>query len=393
MKKSKMICAVLAAAMLAGCAANTKDNETAEEVLQSPTIMTTTETTMPTEITTEQTTTAAEQTTVSEVSETEDASPVNLSLETEFIDYKFIENYEGTKDIGELADKAVDFVKSGEIYKKTMADFNTLLTEGKLVDPDTETQIEYDDFISRFSDYISNDVIEPVLIAAYPNDYDGDGKEEAYIIVEMPERWGYGVYFGKRDLVIFSDKDQNMEIVDEISDMYPPILLDYGSFKQITIGGSGSCGAEDHTCIYGVQDGKSVKLYFIRGSFCKEDCFLSTFGWQGSGDFMYFDTVKQRYVSIKGVDVPLDEIRKMDTAGDLTDDLDNNRFFAAQLIGGKYYCFIEGMMDYGTVYTYENNAFLHMENSNVRISTNECELEVVTDINIDEAVASMKHID
>lgn len=397
MKMSKMICAILAAAMLAGCAAREEATEiTQESVRTLPSVITTFETSVITtteepEVQTSAETTAEETTSAQTAVYTENI--VQVSDGNEFIDYKFTENYEGTKDIGGLAEKAISFVKSSEVYKNAMEDFNTLLTDGKLVDPETKrTEIEYDEYISRFSDYISEDVIEPVLITAYPNDYDGDGKEETYIIVEMPARAWYGVSHRITDLVIFSDKDEKMEIIDDTANMWDTNLLDYGSFKQITIGGNGYFGVEDHNSLYGVQNGRSVELYRLRGSYCKEDCFLSSFGWQGMGDFMYFDTVKQCYVGIRGVDVPLDEIREMDTTGVFAGDLDNNRFFAAQYIGEKYYCFIEGMMDWGTVYTYENNEFRLVEDTYVRTSS--CwNIDYVMDINIDEAVASMKHID
>lgn len=388
MKRSKMLCAVLAAAMLAGCAANTEDNETAEEVLQSPTAMTTT--TAESEVQTSAETTAEETTSVQTAAYTENI--VQVSDGNEFIDYKFTENYEGTKEIGGLAEKAISFVKSSEVYKNAMEDFNILLTEGTILDPETgKTGIEYDEYISRFSDYISEDVIEPVLITAYPNDYDGDGKEETYIIVEMPARAWYGVSHRITDLVIFSDKDEKMEIIDDTANMWDTNLLDYGSFKQITIGGNGYFGVEDHNSLYGVQNGKSVELYRLRGGYSKEDCFLSSFGWQAMGDFMYFDTVKQQYVCIKGVDVPLDEIREMDMTDILSNPIDSEYIFA-ELIGEKYYCFTRGVMDSGVIYTYENGAFKHMEHSHVRNSENVMNMDVVTDINIDEAVANMKHI-
>lgn len=393
---SKMLCAVLAAAMLAGCAAKEEAPEiTQESVRTLPSVITTFETSVITtteepEIQTSAETTAEETTSAQTAVYTENI--VQVSDGNEFIDYKFIENYEGTKEIGGLAEKAISFVKSSEVYKNATEDFNTLVTDGKLIDPETgKTGIEYDEYISRFSDYISEDVIEPVLITAYPNDYDGDGKEETYIIVEMPARAWYGVSHRITDLVIFSDKDEKMEIIDDTANMWDTNLLDYGSFKQITIGGNGYFGVEDHNSLYGVQNGKSVELYRLRGGYSKEDCFLSSFGWQAMGDFMYFDTVKQQYVCIKGVDVPLDEIREMDMTDILSNPIDSEYIFA-ELIGEKYYCFTRGVMDSGVIYTYENGAFKHMEHSHVRNSENVMNMDVVTDINIDEAVANMKHI-
>lgn len=375
MKMSKMLCAVLAAAMLAGCAANTEDNETAEEVLQSPTAMTTTtaesEVQTSAEITTEQTKTTepteitAEETTVTEAEEWKGLL-VEVSAGNEFIDYKFIENYEGTKDIGELSEKAVEFLMTTEEYENAMSEFDKI--DEEFGEP-----------------YITDGKLIPQFEQAYPDDYDGDGSTETFITLAMPVRESFNIL---NRFFIFADSSGNMTLLDNVNGVYDTIFLDYGSFKQITFGGCGSCGAADHIVLYGVDDGNVTKLYGGRGHFYKQDCFLSFFGWQSSGSFMYFDTVRKQYISIdSSVGISADELREMDTTGVL-----GEIFWGAQLFGGKYYCIVQGVMDSGEIYTYENNTFTYVEDSKIRTQHDEGR-DYVIDIDIDEAVASMKHID
>ncbi|MDE6131766.1 MAG: hypothetical protein K2G04_00105, partial [Oscillospiraceae bacterium] len=177
--------------------------------------------------------------------------------------------------------------------------------------------------------------------------------------------------------------------------MYPVQFLNYGNFKQIAIGGEGMAGVEAFIILYGVKDGKLEKLYGDRCRFAKEDCFLSAFGWQGRGDFMYYDTVAREYRVINGVDVEIDDIRAMDTANVLAEVLDcDEKLLDIKLIGGKYYCIVQGYTDWGHVYTYDNGKFTFIEDSNVRISLNSnlYELKEVVDIDIEQALANMKPV-
>lgn len=406
MKKFRLFGVLLSAAMLAACSeqpaeepAEIADNteavtlsETTVETTAATASETTAETT--TETTTEQVTETTSETETEEVPQTEEGEYVQVSPDNEFIDFEFIEDYQGTTEIGGLAEKAIAFMKKSEQYKRSADSVDSFTFDGMIKNPDVLYSLEEAKrYSEEFSEYISDGVIEPKISAAYPADYDGDGNTETFIIIKMPYSPphlmdGLAVV---RDFVVFADKDGNMEIIDETSDMYPVQLLNYGKFKQIVIGGEGMAGVEDHTCLYGVLDGKLVRYYGDRCSFKKEDCFLSVFGWQGVGDFMYFDTSAKEYRVIDGVDIEIENIRAMDTENSLADILESN-FLACQLIGGKYYCFITGMMDWGTIYTYDSGSFTLIKDSNVRISTNLYELKKVIDIDIEQALASMKSV-
>lgn len=368
MKNLRLFGVMLSAAMLVSCSGSggSPQENTAESSATTSEAMETA------------TTTVSETEKITEKEEVPEPAEeyVEVSPDNEFIDFEFIEDYKGTTDIGDLADKAVEFLKESEFYSKSMENISEFTDE-------------------EFVPYIEDGVVVPKFNMAYPNDYDGDGNTETFIIIKMPYSPPYlrdGLVI-VRDFVIFADKDGNMEIIDETSNMSPAVLLNYGDFKQIAIGGEGTCGVEAHTVLYGIKDGRLTMLYGDRCRFVKEDCFLSVFGWQGRRDFMYFDTAAQEYRVIVGVDVSAEDIRAMDTTNVLAEVLDyDENFLDIKLIGGKYYCIVQGYPDWGHVYTYDNGVFTLIEDSNVITSLNLCELKAVVDIDIEQALTNMKPV-
>ncbi|MDE5858842.1 MAG: hypothetical protein K2H23_00385 [Oscillospiraceae bacterium] len=383
MKKIHKIIAAIAAlaltAAFSSCSGNVSDNTGEADVTESVT-----ESTETAEITTGETVSIpaiscfAEPETEQTTEDTEEEVKgfdydgeeyVQVSPDNEFVDFKFIEDYQGTADIGDLADKAVEFLMTTDEYTDAMSKIE-------------EIDVEFGE------PYIKDGKLFPQFETAYPADYDGDGSTETFIMLKMPMRYSLSLLYR---FFIFADSSENMVLLDHTFDIYDTFFLDYGKFKQITFGGEGTAGAEAHCGLYGVENGKAEVLYHDRCSFAKEDCFLSAFGWQGVGDFMYFDTAAQEYRVIDGIDVAIDDIRAMDTEDSLADILDD--FWACQLIGGKYYCFITGMMDSGTIYTYGNGRFTLVEDSKVRRSDNLYEMPKVVDIDIEQAIANMKPVE
>ncbi|MCM1382177.1 MAG: hypothetical protein NC192_09575, partial [Muribaculaceae bacterium] len=298
---------------------------------------------------------------------------VEVSPDNEFIDYEFIENYQGTTDIGELADKAVEYLKTTEEYETAMSHFD-------------EIDEEYGE------PYIKDGKIVPQFNTAYPADYDGDGTTETFIVVDMPFWWhGYGM---TTSFFIFADSGENMTLLDYNCCTYGTVFLDYGKFKQITFGGGGTMGAEDHQFLYGVIDGKVKRLYGGRVSFYKFECFLTTFGWQGSGDFMYYDTAAREYRAIVGKAMTVDEIKAMDkdlTLKEYYDWYDENGYVVFVFIGGKYYNAALGPMDTGNIYTYENGKFI-LSHDRVRRTSSDYNVSMVADVDVDAAIAEMKPV-
>lgn len=395
MMKFPVITAAIAAIALTAAFSSCTEDGGAADVTEAVTTSEITET-MPETVMIPTTTCFVEDETEEEVQEPAEEY-VQVSAGNEFIDFEFIEDYQGTADIGALADKAAAFMKESEEYKRSADSVESFTVEGMLKNPDAVyTLDEAEKLSAEFAEYISDGVIEPKTAAAYPADYDGDGSTEAFIIIKMPY-FPLGLADGLvtvRDFIVFSDKYGNMSIVDETCNMYPVQFLNYGKFKQIAIGGDGMAGVESHISLYGVTDGRVEKLYGGRGSFAKEDCFLSFFGWQGTGAFMYYDTAALEYRVIDGVAVPKETVQAMDTDNVLADYYgDGVPPEPFELIGGKYYLAVFGAMDWGSVYVYEDGKFVNLPDSKVRCNSDyDNGLDIVTDIDIEQALAEMKPV-
>lgn len=371
MKKQKLLAALAAAILLTACNTNSADNAAEQSVTVTETASQTTATVS--ETSAETTEMIPTETEASSENSTE-PEYAEVSEDNVFIDYEFIENYQGTTEIGVLAAGAVEFLTESEYYAES-----------------TENIGEFTgDEFKKYFDESGN--ILPRLQTAYPEDYDGDGSTETFIIVDMPYMIGIPT---ERSFLIYADSKGDMTLLDHISGVYDTTLLNYGSFKQITFGGSGTAGVEDHTNLYGVADGKAVLLYGGRVSYSKEDCFLATYGFQGAGDLLYFDPAEREYCVIGSTMVDIEDVRAMDTSNSLADIFDNYNegdFLFFSSIGGKYYCVVRGAMDPGDIYVYENGSFTYLEDSKVRVSTNLCDLKEVTDIDINKAIAEMKSV-
>ena len=218
-----------------------------------------------------------------------------VSVGNEFIDYKFLTELPSTTDIGDLADKAVQCLMESEYYTEAAA---------------SEKARKKESFAHYFDE---NRTLTPIFSEAYVDDFDGDGKTETFIVVDMP------LDTVERNYLIFADSKENMSVIEHYCGINLEAVLDYGEFKHIVFGGYGWLGVDMHSNLFGVVDGKAVDFYSIRGKFVKENCFVSTFGHQGMGDFMYYDTVMQEYRTIVGKEIPLDVIKEMDKDNVLTD--------------------------------------------------------------------------
>lgn len=390
-RKLLSVFAAMCVLMTACAAGNNSDSGLSETE-------TVTESVISSETTSETTTAAASETTseitivtTSETVETTETAETTITEKTpeiiyvkaedmSFTDFAFIEYYKGSKDANETSEKAIEYLKTTEEYAQSQ---------------------KYSDFYKeKYPKYFDeNGVLVPKLHESYTEDFDGDGKTEAFLLIDMPYSHGYpSKYFSAvYSFLIFIGNDGNAELIDYNCGLYYPQLLDYGYNKQLVIGGSGSCGAESHTIIWAVRDGKAASLYGFRGSVYKQDCFVSTFGWQSSGGMMLFDPERCCYIPVDGVACDKDEIMRMDADKTLEALYDENsaEYVTVSLIGGKYYCLDYGFMDIGTIYTYSNGRFILVENTSIRnnhiyfedmtIGVN----EVLVDFDYDKAVAEM----
>lgn len=226
--------AVLCAAMTACTAANDGENNASETEIvtaevsaetTSETTETSVETTSLSTIETSETTalTAAKTTVTENV-------PEKISVKAEdmtFTDFAFIEYYKGSKQEDETSEKAIEFLKTTEEYAQSQ---------------------KYSDFYKeKYPEYFDeNGVLVPKLHESYTEDYDGDGRDETFLLIDMPYSYDDpNTKFSEvYSFLIFIGSNGNAELADYNCGIYTPQLLDYGYNKQLVIGGTGSCGAE-----------------------------------------------------------------------------------------------------------------------------------------------------
>lgn len=352
------VLAVLCAAMTACTAANdgesnVSETESVTAEVSAETTSETTETSV--EITSLSTVETSETTalTTAETTVTENV-PEKISVKAEdmtFTDFAFIEYYKGSKQEDETSKKAIEFLKTTEEYAQSQ----------KYSDLYKESYPEYFD---------KNGVIIPKLHESYTEDYDGDGRDETFLLIDMPYSYDDpNTKFSEvYSFLIFIGSDGNAELADYNCGIYTPQLLDYGYNKQLVIGGTGSCGAESRMDIWTVRDGKAASIFGLRGSLYKQDCFVSSFGWQSSGGVMIFDPEKVMYIPVDGVPCDKEEIIRMDKDKtiEMLYDEKYSDWCNVSLIGGKYYCAEMGVMDSGSIYTYSNGHFVLEKNSYIR---------------------------
>lgn len=328
--------------------------------------------------------------------ETNETAPAAISMDSEkelvtysepdeghvFVDFDYIENAEGITDpeqAGEWLDKALETLQESEYYK-ALADFDPSEDICDNFDPE-----EYFD---------DNWNPAPRFERAFTEDFDGDGDEESFVVLTMPARsYPSSVWWVRYFLIYVGNScTKSYECLPEIFGYH---ILDYGVCKQLIVY-TGGLGVETGSTIYGVKDGVSDILYSFRGGYNKVDCFLSGFGHQGGGDFMYYDTAAKEYRAIDGKEMTFEEAFAMDTSGSLSEEKRRNFVEGKMLdtevviIGEKYYCFDYGLFGTGEPYTYENGTFTKCESGTVRISRGwTYDINHVEDINYDEAAASM----
>lgn len=377
MKKTlAMILTAVFCVSLSGCVNKTTDEpaETSVEIISETSVATT-----------EATTEVAFVTEETDVTE-EYAKLVEVSPNNRFIDFDFIEDYQGGEVSEEIKKAAVICLMNSDYYKESDANKEKLRKE-----KDKEIYSEYKQLydFERFYDNSGN--IVPIVSAAYPGDYDVNGEEEAFVLVDIP----YYIYEEAciRSFVVYVPNSTfETEIVGDFTNIDQTILLDYGVCKQLIIGGYGTMGADDHDIIYGVADGKAKELYGFRGGFVKTECFLGSYGWQGDGCTMYYDTEAKEYRSICGEKLNWRDVLAMDSTGVLKKYSERCTTEGIgvfiQIIGKKYYCVNYGPSDIGIVYTYENGEF--------KLFDSECETAIrhsyggdVIDIDMGKALEEM----
>ena len=160
-KTAAFLAAVMLCASMTACAAgeNTDETSVSSDVSETAEVTETSD-----EASAETTETSAEEEDIEEDTETE-AEDVKEE-QAKYVDYVLIEDYRGTADIGGLADKAAEFLKTTDEY--------------------SEAAKRTEKYSEAYPEYYEDGVLVPKLRTAYPEDFDGDGKTETFMLVDIP---------------------------------------------------------------------------------------------------------------------------------------------------------------------------------------------------------------
>lgn len=232
---------------------------------------------------------------------------------------------------------------------------------------------------------------ELVFTAAYVDDYDGDGRQEAFATVKcvFPEPQNGA---SETSYLIYVSADGQAELANEYPYEYITSidLLDYGNDRQLVINAYGGLGATTHSSLLGAAGGHSTVFYDYRGDFTKSGFMLTLWGWQASGGMIIYDTEAHKYLSLVGKLIDPEEFFALDTNGIVDMEIGHYNHNEVRLLGNKYYLF--GRYDYFGVlkFTYENGALVPYEDTDIRNFMFESEFEEVYLEDFDAAVATMK---
>ncbi len=279
--------------------------------------------------------------------------PTSLSENNVFVDYDYIADIQPDTEHEKYAyftDIAVEAVKNSDRYK--------IVSQWIRDNPDAaDTIVEYqsDGKDITLGERLVDGKPMVTVRGAFINDFDGDGYEEAFVVVntvlDRDKTLDYVIfvnYGGRADPEYKWNRISCLTSVD---------MLDYGMDKQLVFNAYGSFGADTHSPLIGVRGKEMFTHYDFRGSYSKSDCFLATFGWQASGEFMIYDTSAHRYRTVVGVPISIDDMYAMDSTGVLPpkEELD---FPEAQIIGNKFYALGGSEFMSGVIfYIYENGMF------------------------------------
>ena len=315
-----------------------------------------------------------------------------LSDNNIFVDYDYIKNIPpdtAHEKNAYFTDIAVEAVKKSDRYKVVS---RWITDNPSAADITVKYSTDGDDTLG---DWLSEGKLDIKVKGAYIKDYDGDGAEEAFVVLETildtPKAYDYVVFVNYRG---WADPEYRWNRLEYLSSVD---MLDYGADKQLVFNAYGDLGVSTHSPLIGVRNREMFTHYDFRGTYYKSGCFLMTYGWQCSGEFMVYDTAAHRYYTVVGTPVDINELYAMDSTGILPP-LEDVFIPEAQIIGSKYYA-VGGSSFMGGVsfYTYENGAFSEVDtvgtddspnSPNIRISDNPTKNTILIE-DFDKALAEM----
>ncbi len=386
-----------------GCAASdsgalsdfAQDSQIESEV--STTEQTTAERTTAIQTTTAQTSTeqtASTEPAASEESEQSvlESEPRTISTENfTFVDFDYVSDIKSITDPAQCAwaaEPALALIQNSEECRQ--------LTELLEANPDYLNKAVLDAHYNTgetLADLLTDGKPRAELYSAYIADYDGDGKDEAFVAVSFLRFKSEPFYADPCIYMVYVNSEGIAELADEYSyyEITSVDLLDYGTEKQLVVNAYGTCGADTHSSLLGARDGHSVVFYNGRVSYSKSEFLLTLWGWQAAGGMLAYDIAQHKYVSVVGEPFDLDEFYALDKNGVIAENemMGDVNPKEVRLLGGQY--FLYGRYDYFGVlkFTYENGALVPYEDTDIRNSMFESEFEEVYLEDFDRAVEAM----
>lgn len=295
-------------------------------------------------------------------------TPVDKMREQVYVDYEFIEDPDTLSRGGEfdgIAEKALDAVAETDDFKYFRQNYGS--SEDAPVD-----------------EYWLSDGSTPAASVdrIYKDDFDNNGTEEYFALVSFPVLNG-GEWRNSTHIVYVGE---TAEVVASSSSVRGAALLDYGFCKQLAFNGYRNMDPQSNSHIVGVVGGEPRLLYSLGVRIYKLDCFVTTFGMNGTGDFMIYDNVNGEYRAIMGEDLTAEEIYDMDKTDSLADRRGNIKY--AVLLCEKYYMILKNNQDTGQAFTYENGTFTRNDTKGLRISLGTTE-NTIKSVNYDAAIGAM----
>ncbi len=259
------------------------------------------------------------------------------AADNKFMDYKFITRCPSadTSKLGAAGNKAVKLIKETELYKENAANASA--------------------FDEIFLDRDGNPIAEPT--AAYPYDYDGDGRTETFLFARIlcvdteEDNLVYAHCYA-----LFADSGGTVTMLPDIGYSSNAALIEYDSFKHIVIGNP------ECQYIYGVKDGKAEKLSATINSngIDADGCFF----YAGRG-LIYYDAEVGKYLAVKRRTVPIEDIKAMDKDNALAKyyaAYDETGYWDALILGDRFYVFSDEK-NKEAAYEYINGKFVQTEDS------------------------------
>lgn len=294
--------------------------------------------------------------------------PVDKVREQVYVDYEYIEDPEPVSkrdEFDEIAEKALAAIVENDDYKYFLENYRS------------SENLAFDGYWLNDIDTLSASVDR-----IYKDDFDNNGTDESFALVSFPvfddNEWAtasYVVYVG-----------ETSEVIGNMPSVRGAALLDYGFCRQLVFNGYNGMNSRSCSQIVGVIDGKPKLLYSLGVRIYKLDCFVTTFGMDGLGDFMVYDNVNGEYCAIMGDELSAEEIYEMDKTDSLADRSGNIKY--AVLLCEKYYMILKNNQDTGQAFTYENGTFTQNDTRGLRISLGTTE-RTIRSVNYDEAVGAM----